>query len=172
MPQWSTHGTVVLAACTSLVLAGCAAEPLSEATIGIARGGERSVVLGVVVVCSGSVDGFELSTDDTAPLLIGDGQRRITRWVAPEFVGELGATDLVGRTIWPAETVIDRFYPGVDYALDVYTNDGTMLARPVVFNAEQFDTLSEGEVLVGNIRDGTAAEISVQEFLGLACEES
>ncbi|QHC54209.1 hypothetical protein [Rathayibacter tanaceti] len=159
---------VVLAA-----LSGCVAEgPVSTATVGIGRGGQRAEVLGVVVVCSGIVNGLDLAVDDRSPLKIGDGVRRITRWVSPDVVTQLGATDLVGRTVWPADTVIDRFAPGVDYVLGAYADGEPVVARPVVFTAEQFDTLSVGEVIVGDIRDGTSQTLSVENFLGLACEES
>ncbi|MHC2187206.1 hypothetical protein ACVLV4_002873 [Rathayibacter agropyri] len=156
---------------TALALAGCAAEePAATATIGLGRGGPRAEVLGLVVVCSGAVDGLDLATADAAPLLVGDGLRRVTRWVAPEPVTQLGATDLAGRTIWPADTEIEQFSPGIDYSLGAYATARSVLARPVVFTAEQFDTLSVGEVIVGDVRDGTSMTLSVQEFLGGACE--
>lgn len=101
---------------------------------------------------------------------MGDGLRRVTRWVAPEPVTQLGATDLAGRTIWPADTEIEQFSPEIDYALGAYATARSVLARPVVFTAEQFDTLSVGEVIVGDVRDGTSMTLSVQEFLGGACE--
>ncbi|KQQ06095.1 MULTISPECIES: hypothetical protein [unclassified Rathayibacter] len=161
---------VALATLASLALSGCATEPVSSAVVGIGRGGQYGQVLGVVVVCSGSVDGLDLATEDRAPLIIGDGQRRITRWVSPEAVTELGATDLVGRTVWPADTVIDRFAPGIDYSLGAYADGRSMSVRPVVFTSDQFDTLSVGEIIVGDIRDGTSETLSVENFLGLACQ--
>ncbi|MCJ1673589.1 hypothetical protein MT355_10015 [Rathayibacter sp. VKM Ac-2929] len=161
---------VVLAATASLTLSGCATEPVSEATVGIGRGGQRAEVLGVVVVCSGAVDGLDLAVEDTAPLLIGDRARRITRWVAPEPVDDIGATDLAGRTVWPADREIERFPLGVDLTLGAYSVDGSVIGRPVVFTAEQFDTLSVGEIIVGDIRDGTSETLSVENFLGLACQ--
>ncbi|AZZ56586.1 hypothetical protein [Rathayibacter iranicus] len=161
----------VSAAFVLMALAGCTAEqPAATATIGLGRGGPRAEVLGLVVVCSGTVDGLDLATTDAAPLLVGDGLRRVTRWVAPEPVTQIGATDLAGRTIWPADTEIERFSPGVDYLLGAYATARSVLARPVVFTAEQFDTLSVGEVIVGDVRDGTSKTLSVQEFLGLACQ--
>ncbi|PPF21533.1 hypothetical protein [Rathayibacter sp. AY1A7] len=160
--------TVVLLG--TLALSGCASEePVTTAAVGLGRGGERGEVLGVVVVCSGSVDGLDLAASDSAPLTIGDGLRRVTRWVSPSPVTQLGATDLSGSTVWPADTVIERFPLGVDLALGAYATDRSVLARPVVFTAEQFDTLSVGEIIVGDIRDGTSETLSVQQFLGLAC---
>ncbi|WKK72814.1 hypothetical protein Q0F99_07965 [Rathayibacter oskolensis] len=78
-----TAGGVALAAAAALALSGCATEPASEATVGIGRGGQYGQVLGVVVVCSGIVNGLDLAVDDRSPLEIGDGMRRITRWVSP-----------------------------------------------------------------------------------------
>ncbi|MWV48201.1 hypothetical protein GRS96_02790 [Rathayibacter sp. VKM Ac-2803] len=167
-----TGGGVALAAVAALALSGCATEPASTATVGIGRGGQYGQVLGVVVVCSGLVSGLDLAADDRAPLVIGDGLRRITRWVSPAAVTELGATDLVGRTVWPADTVIDRFAPGVDYSLGAWAEDESVVARRVVFTSEQFDTLSVGEIIIGDIRDGTAETVSVEAFLGAACEQA
>ncbi|AND15179.1 hypothetical protein [Rathayibacter tritici] len=154
----------------ALALSGCTAdEPATTATVGLGRGGERAEVLGVVVVCSGSIDGLDLAASDSAPAAIGDTLRRITRWVSPSPVTQLGATDLSGRTIWPADREIEQFPPGVDFALGAYATDRSVLSRPVVFTAEQFDTLSVGEIIVGDVRDGTSKTLSVQEFLGVAC---
>ncbi|WP_085477641.1 hypothetical protein [Rathayibacter oskolensis] len=164
--------SLVLAAAAAVALAGCASEPVSTATVGLGRGGQYARVLGVVVVCSGIVDGLDLSADDQAPLSIGDGQRRITRWVSPDAVSELGATDLTGSTIWPAEREIERFALGVDYSLGAYAEDRSVVARPVVFTAEQFDTLSVGEIIIGDVRDGTSQTISVESFLGRACADA
>lgn len=160
---------VVAVAAASLALSGCTGEPVSEATVGLGRGGERGEVLGVVVVCSGTVDGLDLSSDDSAPLLIGDGARRITRWVSPEAVNDIGATDLAGRTVWPADRVIERFPVGVDLSLGAYAEGRSVVGRPVVFTADQFDTLSVGEIIVGDVRDGTSETMPVLEFLGRAC---
>ncbi|WKK72813.1 hypothetical protein Q0F99_07960 [Rathayibacter oskolensis] len=66
--------------------------------------------------------------------------------------------------------MIDRFSPGVDYVLGAYADDESVLARPVVFTADQFDSLSVGEIIVGDIRDGTSETLSVENFLGLACQ--
>lgn len=161
---------VVLTAAASVVLSGCAVEPVSEATVGLGRGGQRGEVLGVVVVCSGVVDGLDLAADDRSPLLIGDGSRRITRWVSPEAVSDIGATDLAGRTVWPADRVIDRFPPGIDFSLGAYAEGRSVVGHPVVFTAEQFDTLSVGEIIVGDVRDGTSESMPVLEFLGRACQ--
>lgn len=162
--------SVVLGAAAALALAGCSSAQESSATVGLGRGGQRGEVIGIVVVCSGVVDGLDLAVDDAAPLLVGDGLRRLTRWASPDTVVDLGATDLVGRTVWPADTVIERFVPGVDYTLGAYAEGRSMSARPVVFHAEQFDTLSVGEVIVGDVRDETGEVLSVENFLGLACE--
>ena len=163
---------VVLAAAASVALAGCSAQPVSEATVGIGRGGQRGEVLGVVIVCSGVVDGLDLAVSDSAPLLIGDGTRRITRWVSPETIDDIGATDLVGDTAWPSDPVIERFPPGIDYVLGAFAEERSVVGRPVVFTAEQFDTLSVGEIIVGDIRDGTSETLSVEDFLGLACQRA
>jgi len=161
---------VVLTTAASLALSGCSTPAVSEATVGLGRGGQRAEVLGVVVVCSGAVDGLDLAVEDTAPLLIGDRARRITRWVAPEPVDDIGATDLSGRTVWPADREIERFPLGVDLTLGAYSVGGSVVGRPVVFTAEQFDTLSVGEIIVGDVRDGTSEQLSVEEFLGRACQ--
>ena len=163
-------GVLAVATLAVPALSGCSSERESSATVGLGRGGQRGEVIGIVVVCSGVVDGLDLAVDDSAPLLVGDGLRRITRWASPDTVVDLGATDLVGRTVWPADTVIERFAPGVDYSLGAYAEDRSMSARPVVFHAEQFDTLSVGEVIVGDVRDETGEVLSVENFLGLACE--
>ena len=80
------------------------------------------------------------------------------------------ATDLAGRTVWPADREIERFPLGVDLTLGAYAVGGSVIGRPVVFTAEQFDTLSVGEIIVGDIRDGTSETLSVENFLGLACQ--
>ncbi|WP_146077496.1 hypothetical protein [Rathayibacter rathayi] len=160
-----------VAALGALALSGCTARDpaTTTATVGLGRGGERAEVLGVVVVCSGSIDGLDLAASDSAPLAIGDSLQRITRWVSPSPVTQLGATDLSGPTIWPADREIERFPLGVEFALGAYATDRFVLSRPVVFTAEQFDTLSVGEIIIGDIRDGTSETLSVQQFLGLAC---
>ncbi|MBF4461086.1 hypothetical protein ITJ45_00845 [Rathayibacter sp. VKM Ac-2879] len=160
----------MIASLSALILSGCAADAVTEATVGIGRGGQRAEVMGVVAVCSGVVDGLDLSAADTAPLPIGDRLRHITRWVSPDPVTDLGETDLAGPTRWPADTEIEQFGLGVDYSLAPYTTNRSVLSRPVVFRAEQFDTLSVGEVIVGGIRDGTSETLSIREFLGRACE--
>lgn len=161
---------VVLAATTSLTLSGCATELVSEATVGIGRGGQRAEVLGVVVVCSGAVDGLDLAVEDTAPPadrrprasdhpLGGPGTRRRHRRDRPRRPDRL------------ARRPRDRALPlGVDLTLGAYAVDGSVVGRPVVFTAEQFDTLSVGEIIVGDIRDGTSETLSVENFLGLACQ--
>lgn len=165
-------GTVALASMAAAALAGCSSAEEASAVVGLGRGGQRGEVIGVVVVCSGVVDGLELAVDDTAPLILGDGLRRITRWASPDSIVDLGATDLVGRTVWPADPLVERFAPGVDYALSAYAEDRPMSARPVVFRAEQFDTLSVGEIIVGDVRDDSSEVLSVENFLGLACESA
>ncbi|AZZ50080.1 hypothetical protein [Rathayibacter rathayi] len=154
---------------SALSLSGCSVDEPETTTATVGRGGERAEVLGGVVVCSGSVDGLDLAASDSAPLTIGDGLRRVTRWVSPSPVTQLGATDLSGVTVWPADTEIERFPLGVDLALKAYATGRSVLSRPVVLTAEQFDTLSVGEIVVGDVRDGISETLSAQEFLGLAC---
>lgn len=164
------QAAIVLTAAASVALAGCTTQPVSEAAVGLGRGGQRGEVVGVVVVCSGVVDGLDLAVADSAPPLIGDGLRRITRWVSPDTVTDIGGTDLVGSTLWPADTEIERFPPGADYILGAYADGRPVVTRPVVFRSEQFDTLSSGEIIVGDIRDGTSESMPVLEFLGRACD--
>lgn len=95
-------------------------------------------------MCSGSIDGLNLSALDSTPMLIGDWLWKSTRCVPANPAARLGAKELSVRAIQPTETVIECLSLRVDCSLGTNATNRSVVSRPVAFTAEQFDTLSLG----------------------------
>ncbi|NQX13979.1 hypothetical protein HQQ80_20310 [Microbacteriaceae bacterium VKM Ac-2855] len=156
-------------ATVAVVLTGCARTPATVAAIGIARS-QGGVIVADVRVCEGEADGIQLFTADDGRLVLGSHARRVATWTSPEPITAIGATDLTGQTVWPADPQVDHLDANRVYTMSVFSSSGATAATALRFTPASFDGLGVEQVLTADPATGGARFVSMLQFFDTACD--